>query len=781
MRKKIVFMVMAVLVAISADAQATHDTDRLRQRISVWLDSVDCQPDWLLSRLQMYWSTHATDVFVNGEAFDHPGGERAPRPTVKFNGQRSSASGYQLPKLEDVVPYDDDSEGSVTYVNKLTGAKEKTHPSKTGVNIDAQNRRVLAIARDAACVYNATGDERYAAMAFGVFDTYVQGIYYRNVPIDMNHGHQQTLVGLTTFEVIHEEAVTHVSDIYSLLRGYAPLEQNRGLYDAALKKWADNIIAGGVPHNNWNLYQAGHIAHIALVLRSNATYADGRGREYYIDRIVNQSSIRQWSLKRLADYGFDPLTAIWCESPGYSCGVITDYAELANLLDRDAQTDIFAQLPVLGRSIFAAAQYLMPNRMLCGFGDTHPNYMNLKAIDAMTDYARRHQRQALVDSLSTLRQALLPTAPAEAIERYVSPSFYAPNVSWLIQRTGMNPRKDLCISLNASLGNHQHANGISMELYGRGFVLGPDAGIGKNLYSGEDYKEYYSQFPAHNTVCVNGVSSYPVMMSQHAFSVDDRYPADNGTFDNPCTYCQLSFTEPETGARQMRTNGIVKTSQGGYYVDIFRSMVEGDDQQFHDYFYHNLGQTMQLTAASGADLDLQPTDELAFAGGHLYAYSYLHDKLSTSTSDDIMARFVIDSPQQTTMTMWMQGQSERKIFRALAPVNREYERLGDYMLYKVDEQPVLTYVARQQGDAWEKPFVAIFEPSDADGPAEVEHVSFFRPESREASVVGICVRLRGGRTDYVFSSPVKTKMRYQGMTVNARYAVISNGVKLVER
>lgn len=325
MCKKIVFMVMTVLVAISADAQATHDTDRLRQRIDVWLDSVSCQPDWLLSRLQMYWSTHATDVYINGEAFDHPGGERAPKQTVKFNGQRSSASGYQLPKLEDVVPYDDDNAGSVTFVDKLTGAKEKTHPSKTGGNIDAQNRRVLGIARDAARIYSATG-------------------------------------------------------------------------------------------------------------------------------------------------------------------------------------------------------------------------------------------------------------------------------------------------------------------------------------------------------------------------------------------------------------------------------------------------------------------ELAFAGGHLYAYSYLYDKLSTESSDDIMARFVIDSPQQTTMTMWMQGQAERKIFRALAPVNREYERLGDYMPYKVDEQPVLTYVARQQGDAWEKPFVAIFEPSDADGPAEVEHVSFFRPESREASVVGICVRLRGGRTDYVFSSPVKTKMRYQGMTVNARYAVISNGI-----
>lgn len=64
MRKKIVFMVMTVLVAISADAQATQD--RLRQRIDVWLDNVSCQPDWLLSRLQMYWSTHATDVYING-------------------------------------------------------------------------------------------------------------------------------------------------------------------------------------------------------------------------------------------------------------------------------------------------------------------------------------------------------------------------------------------------------------------------------------------------------------------------------------------------------------------------------------------------------------------------------------------------------------------------------------------------------------------------------------------------------------------------------------------
>ena len=62
---------------------------------------------------------------------------------------------------------------------------------------------------------------------------------------------------------------------------------------------------------------------------------------------------------------------------------------------------------------------------------------------------------------------LNPNIEAGKIEQYVSPFFYAPNVSWLVQRNGMNPRNSLMISLNASEGNHMHANGISMELYGR--------------------------------------------------------------------------------------------------------------------------------------------------------------------------------------------------------------------------------------------------------------------------------------------------------------------------
>lgn len=41
--------------------------------------------------------------------------------------------------------------------------------------------------------------------------------------------------------------------------------------------------------------------------------------------------------------------------------------------------------------------------------------------------------------------------------------------------------------------------------------------------------------------------------------------------------------------------------------------------KFHDYFYHNLGLEMAITNAQGNQLELQPNDEMAFAGGHLFA------------------------------------------------------------------------------------------------------------------------------------------------------------------
>ena len=773
MKQKVLYVAALMLLSSSLGFAKKKAEDveitKLKAKIENVMRQVDKQPDWLYSRLQMFWKTQASDVFVNGETFSHPGGAKAAGPTVKYNGSRSTASQYNRPKLEDIIPYDDDEQGSVTYISRATGKMEKTSPAKTGCNLAGVNRQIITIARDAARIYAATGDLRYGQMAAKVFDVYMKGIAYRNVPIDLNHGHQQTLVGMTTFEVIHEDVINELTQMYPLIK---PLvKDDQAVIEAGFKKWAENIIANGVPHNNWDLFQADFIMKIALVLQDNQAYADGKGKQYYLDYIVNQNSIRQWSMNKLIDFGFDAKSKTWYEAPGYSTTVLGSICDFANMLDEKAGIDLFKQRPILKEAVKTSAEYLFPNRMIAGFGDTHPGYLNTGGIDHILKYATRHKDKNLISEMNLLKSAVAPKAPISEIEKYTSTLFYAPNVSWIAMRSGMDKQHDLMASINASLGNHQHANGISLELYGKGYVLGPDAGIGRSLYSGLDYLEYYSQMPAHNTIVVDGVSSYPVMMSQHAFKVVAAYPEVSkeqpaskklSEQKEKVSYATVSFIEPETQAQQQRTTAIVKTSaKGGFYIDVFRSKkIEGGDKM-HDYFYHNLGQEMKvMDAASGNPLDMKPTEELAFAGGHLYAYSYIYDKKSAEMQNSIKTQFVtkiqddkvveaMDGQREITMTMWMKKDENRTIFQALSPVNLEYERMPNQP-YKVDEQPVLTFVARQKGEAWNHPFVCVYEPSSDTEPSDIASVDYFTPS--EPSAVGIIVKLKDGTEQRIVCS-----------------------------
>ena len=773
MKQKVLYVAALMLLSSSFGMAKKKVEDpeitKLKAKIENVMSQVDKQPDWLYSRLQMFWKTQASDVFVNGETFSHPGGAKAAGPTVKYNGSRSTASQYNRPKLEDIIPYDDDEQGSVTYISRATGKMEKTSPAKTGCNLAGVNRQIITIARDAARIYAATGDLRYGQMAAKVFDVYMKGIAYRNVPIDLNHGHQQTLVGMTTFEVIHEDVINELTQMYPLIKNL--VKEDQAIIESGFKKWAENIIANGVPHNNWDLFQADFIMKIALVLQDNQAYADGKGKQYYLDYIVNQNSIRQWSMNKLIDFGFDAKSKTWYEAPGYSTTVLGSICDFANMLDEKAGIDLFKQRPILKEAVKTSAEYLFPNRMIAGFGDTHPGYLNTGGIDHILKYATRHKDKNLISEMNLLKSAVAPKAPISEIEKYTSTLFYAPNVSWIAMRSGMDKQHDLMASINASLGNHQHANGISLELYGKGYVLGPDAGIGRSLYSGLDYLEYYSQMPAHNTVVVDGVSSYPVMMSQHAFKVVAAYPEVSkeqpaskklSEQKEKVSYATVSFIDPETQAQQQRTTAIVKTSaKGGFYIDVFRSKkIEGGDKM-HDYFYHNLGQEMKvMDAASGNPLDMKPTEELAFAGGHLYAYSYIYDKKSAEMQNSIKTQFVtkiqddkvveaMDGQREITMTMWMKKDENRTIFQALSPVNLEYERMPNQP-YKVDEQPVLTFVARQKGEAWNHPFVCVYEPSSDTEPSDIASVDYFTPS--EPSAVGIIVKLKDGTEQRIVCS-----------------------------
>ncbi|MBX2876825.1 MAG: hypothetical protein KTR30_32205 [Saprospiraceae bacterium] len=789
---------------IGEEDWAKEVRDGIHRKIDPHVNRHVKDPEWMVSRLQMHWKTKATNIYVNGINYSHADGE-APVPTVRFSGSRDYTTPYGKPKLEDILPYMDDERGLYLPNNRKEGRPfEWVEQSKTGRIINSINDEIMALARDAAFIYWLEGDERFAQFAFDIFNTYMAGMYYRSEPIDLLKGHIQTLVGFTNFQVIHEGILKTIAELYDFLHPYLEEKHRENIpnYDKTIKRWTDQIIKNGVPQNNWNLHQAQTILKAAMVLRKNEMYEDRKGRGYYIDYILNVTSARQWSLTKFLEYGYDEDNGVWAECPGYSQGVTKALTNFIRDYDNTFDFNILPHTPVIEKAVKMLPQYLFPNGQIVAFGDTYYGPISTEPMTDMIRIAQKNGDLKLEETFTSMFRLfdsepnqsnkrrrtsprissyfadkplqLNPAYKAGNLSDYITQTFYAPNVSWHVQRIGTGT-DGLMVSLNASLGNHMHANGINMELYGKGFVQGADPGKGAG-YLQPIYLEFYSQFPAHNTVMVDGISSYTEMLSNHAFDLIGAYPKSEQKtgFYPRITYSDVYFLEPETQSDQSRLVSIIKTGEStGYYLDIFRSKKKRKGDKFHDYFYHNLGQHMQVMNPQGDPLQLDPSEEMAFAGGHLYALDYQWDKKSIRLDEDyeVEWRMAMPDGEDVFMNLWMMGTEGREVFSLKSPPCKSF-RKGSNIPYDVNTAPYLTLAARQHGEAWEHPFVSIYEPFTTSEGRSIASIEGFEDEASKPEFVGVKVRHKSGREDYIFSSKNGEEANYQDMSSDAPYALI---------
>ncbi|WP_282143714.1 six-hairpin glycosidase [Cellulophaga baltica] len=790
---------------IKKEAWAKEVLSGIHKRIDTHVERHVDDPEWMVSRLQMYWKTKATNVYVNGVDYSHADGE-APVPTVRFTGSRNSATAYGKPALEDILPYMDDPRG-LYLPNRTKEGKpfEWAEQSETGGIIISINREIIGLGKEAAFLYWLENDDAFAKFSFDLFDTYMMGMSYRSEPIDILNGHIQTLVGLTNFQVIHEGTLSDIAELYDFLHPYieANYPEKVGMYDTTIKKWTDLVIKNGVPQNNWNLHQANIILKAAMVLQDNSSYEDKKGREYYINYILNVTSARQWSLTKFMDYGYDESNGVWNECPGYSIGVTKSLTNFIRDFDNTFDHNILPYTPVMEKAVKMLPQYVFPNGEIVAFGDSYYGPLDTEAMSDMIRIAQKNKDAKLEEEFTGLYRlfnddaensekthkpkaeiasffaskplVLNPKYGKGNIDDYKTQTFYAPNVSWQVQRMGTG-KDGMMVSLNGSLGNHMHANGINMELYGKGFVQGADPGKGAN-YLQPIYLEYYSQFPAHNTVMVDGTSSYTEMLSNHAFDLVGQYPKseEKEGFYKAITYSDVFFLEPESRSDQSRLVSIIKTGEStGYYVDIFRSKKQRGGDKFHDYFYHNLGQSMHVSDANGNALKLKPSEEMGFAGGHLYAFDYMWDKKSVFTNEDYQAEWKIDMPEgeeDVFMNLWMKGTEGREVFTIKSPPNKAF-KYNKKIPYDVSEAPYLTLAARQHGEAWNKPFASVYEPFTSSEGKSVATISGFEDEHGSTDFVGLHVVHKSGREDFVFSSTENKIAKYKGTVTDAAYALV---------
>lgn len=802
----------ALRAQLAHDPAAAQLYQAIQARVQPYVERHQRDPAWIVSRLQMYWQSHSTQVYVKNGVYDHAEGH-APVPTVRFTGTRDTSTPYQTPKLEDVKPYMGERD-LLWLQNRDTPGKpwEWASQAKSGRIIESINMRILGLARDAALLYWATGDDRYARFAYDIFDTYMSGIAYRNAPIDLNHGHDQTLVGMQSFEVIHEDAIEPLTETYDFMHDYIARRagDKRALFDGAFKKWADLIIDNGVPWNNWDLIQARFVLHVAAILDPDGSYADGRGRQYYVRSVVDGGAARQWSLRRLLAHGYDAGSGIWYESPGYSLNVAGDFVASVDMLDQVFGVDVLPDMPILEKAAYALPQYLLPNGHTVGFGDTRYELPRTAMIEGLLAHAHRHgqaseasgyaallaavrgagddKRQdpvyALLDRLgtptaSTQADAASGTAgTVPAVAAYQTPTFYAPNASWLIQRNGYQGKDAqddaMVISQVGSSGNHAHANGIAMELYAKGLSLAPESGRGSG-YLQNDHLEYYSQFPSHNTVVVDGQSAYPSMKSNHPLSLLAAYPAPGSPAAAAfpwATFSAVSFHEPETDADQQRVLGIVRlggTSGGdGYFVDIFRSRRRDGKDRYHDYIYHDLGSSLRFLDAAGQPLATTPSERLSFADGDLIGYDYWQDRKSLTSLRPLRARFDLPLPgRQLSMTAWLQGGAGREFYSVMAPPSTAWS--AGMLPREVEQAPLPTLVIRQHGEAWTRPFTAVFEPGD-NRPAQVLGVE----QLGDGHALALRVRTAGGGRQTILSGDADDALfQRDGQRLRGRYGIVA--------
>lgn len=797
-----------LLQKIQEEKWAADVFSGIKNRVDGYVERTATQPDWLYSRLMMYWKSKATQVYINGGVYAKADGE-APVPTVRFGSTRGVSSPIKRPQLEDIVPYMDDTKGVYFHNTAKEGNPLEwvEQENVSGSQIESVNEEIIRIGRDAAFLYWMTGEERYAKLAYGVLDTYLMGIYHRHEPIDLGNGHAQTLVAMTTFEVIQERILADLAEYYDFLHDYIKEKHADKItvFESAFKKWIDVTVKNGVPHNNWNLHGDKFILPVAMVLEDNAKYEDGKGREYYIDYILNKNSARQWSVPKLMAYGYDADNGIWNESPGYAQSVTSIFMDFIVHYDHTFHQNLLPYMPVMHKAVDVLPQYLFPNGQTSAFGDSYYGGVNTSAMYQMIRLAQKYGQtddEALYTRMYKLfsgEQDLSANKPvnypaqvasffssnpitlrkdvsAGKLSDYVTQTFYAPNVSWFVQRNKFTESDNgMMISQYGSLGNHAHANGVAMELYGKGYVLGAESGIGSSYFE-KPYLEYYSQFPAHNTVMVDGVSKYPEMLSNHPFDLLSNYPASGQKegYYTDISYSDVYFLEPESRSDQRRFLSIVRTGENtGYYIDIFRSKKQRSGDKFHDYFYHNLGLELTIQDTKGQQLDLQANDEMAFAGGHLFALDYMWDKHSTSTDEDYEAIWKMPRPDSNHvyMHLWMRGYPDREIFSIKAPPAKSFRGNGG-LPYQPDQVPFLTIAARQHGEAWDRPFVSIFEPYTSEEGRSITSIQPFEAAGSSADFVGLEIESKNGQKDIVFSSVKDENITYKHINANATYAMV---------
>lgn len=647
-----------------------------------------------------------------------------------------------------------------------------THPPLRYIEDGEEDDRYIIMnylqeAIECGIVYYVTGEDAYAQTAADVMATLVSalarmerspragngGLVYQD-----NHLKEARIFGAqipVACDFIYP-FVKEGAQVYDVVTG---TERDFPFEDAqkVFKTYADMAIESGHSGSNWAVLESPSLVQNTLMLDSQAEI------DQYLPYYLDKNTARQDPLSVVAEK-FEEPGDIWPESFQYSLYVSEITLYLMALLDQwDNNLNLAETYPNIIASAGRLHDLRFPNEDVPALGDGHRNHrMSNVAIEVAYYLASQaNDTETMIHYGSLLKTAMaedqynrgnLPgrsTAPEPYYtplkllwtvpelmgqeEEYPRPrTAELPFAGLFLQRNlsdSENPKRDSLMGVISGASYvHSHASGLSLELYGVGEVIGSDGGVG--TYRSEIHENYYRLFAAHNTVISNGASASSgpwVNLGMEKVQLESMEPLPGEEAISPShSFSTTRFWDRHNLVRQadhQRTLSLIRTSPtSGYYVDIFRARSDHPDE-FHDYIYRNVGETFEFVetptqfALAPTPNRFQASADLPWSQNSRYRHPGWHYFTDVSTArgvdGPVVGKFsmekiiprtvmeIINGVKKTAaMDVHMPGGDNRSYSKAFSPPSRTAPGVST---------DLHTMVIRQDGEAWNDPFVSVFE------------------------------------------------------------------------
>ncbi|MEX2640056.1 MAG: hypothetical protein WD266_05195 [Balneolales bacterium] len=681
-------------------------------------------PEWILSRYQMNrepgkrYTRHISDP-AGTQMIGWKGD--APHPTVRVSTHKRSPVApdgyrYRTPSLEEVKPYDTDS----LWHLQSSGPGGEWSRAEPRQIVRGINSRINALATEAAILYWLSGEDKYARFSSDILYQWARGAFYQEAVEGAGRN------GLFCIQSLGDRSYENLALAFDFVRGYMEAGRYETEYfQPVFEKMAKTTMLRGFISNNWYAAQTTVLTYSALALD------DPDKRDYYIsfytERDTVIGNVGQLGLPTTMDRHFTP-DGHWKENAGYHDMPVGDLLKAAVPVEKNGYR-VFENHPALFQASYAMLRYSFPNLQIMGYGDIKGwRHQSLRNLEIATRFAAEIDHPELPGLIASLNQLIdaglydrsaagwyglltyLPDMPETQVDVFEWDRAFELDFARLYgHRNGADRETGLMHYVQGATYNHNHANGMAMELYGNGSVMGADPGVSAT-YEDSVFVHYLAVFAAHNTVIAGGASEPSRSFtgsggSKHmgdiSLSAMEPKTGDRGVSPYN-SFTETDYLEPSTDTRQQRLLGIIRTSEAsGYYVDVFRS----GNELSNDYLYHNIGHEVTLMDAGRNPLVMQ-ADSIPYQKGRQSGMNWFeHIRSPAGNHPGAIAAFRVaeDDRDDAFMQMLMPLQSADKVFTALGP--RTGTARGD-----VADLPTPKVIIHRPEAAWNQPFGVIFEP-----------------------------------------------------------------------